>query len=106
MRGEARRIISSDPKPDGFSTAIMDKWETLRVSVYCKDDERIDFVVKRDKALPSIATHDGMEGHFNVTQSAWDAYLQKLKVDGWEMVSVDHRDEGHEKSYQFKRAKD
>jgi len=83
----------------------MDKWEHLRISVYRREDERIDFVAKRDKASPSIATHGGMEGHFNVTQSEWEAYLGKLKDEGWELIHEDHEGDGHEISYQFKRAK-
>jgi hypothetical protein len=100
-----RPIASGDPKPDRFASTLMDTLEYLRISVYEKEGGRLDFVVKRDKTSPSIATHDGMEGHFNVTPSDWDTYLEKLKDEGWELVSVDHRNEGHERSYQFKRVK-
>lgn len=103
--GGMRHTISSDPKPKRFVPALMDTLEYLRISVYEKEGGRIDFVVKRDKTSPSIATHDGMEGHFNVTPSDWDAYLGKLKDEGWEMVSVDQRNAGHERSYKFKRVK-
>lgn len=81
----------------------MDKWIHLRISVSYKEDNRIDFVSRRDKALPSIATHDGMEAYFNVTRAEWEAYLQKLQDDGWELDEVNTRKEGREESYIFRR---
>jgi len=81
------------------------KWEHLRVSVYHKGEDKVDFVAKRDKELPSIATHDSIEGHFNVTLDKWDAYLKKLKEAGWEIVHVDERQKGQEETYHFKRSK-
>ena len=81
------------------------RWEHLRVSIYHKGDDKIDFVAKREKEFPSIATHDSMEGHFNVACDKWDAYLQKLKESGWELVSIDERIKGREETYHFKRSK-
>jgi len=81
------------------------KQELLRVSVRHKEDNKVDFVAKRDTTLPSIATHDTIEVHFNVTHQEWDAFQQRLKNEGWELDKVDRRSEGEE-SYHFKRAMD
>ncbi len=80
--------------------------EYLRVAVYRRAGDKVDFIVKRDNELPSITTHDSMEGHFNVTHGDWEAYLQKLKEDGWAFMSVEKRNEGREESYHFKRRKE
>jgi hypothetical protein len=83
----------------------MEEWEYLRVSVYYKEDDRIDFISKRGKTLSSIATHDGMETYFNVEQSVWESYLQKLKVDGWQLADLNKREDGRHEAYAFRRPK-
>ena len=81
------------------------KWETLHVSVRHNEEDKVDFVAKRDSTLDSIATHDTIEVHFNVTHKEWDAFQQRLKEEGWELEKVDRRNEAEE-SYHFKREKD
>ncbi len=83
----------------------MDKWEFLRITVYHKADGHIDFVARRGIAMPSIATHDGMEGHFNVEKEKWNAYLQGLINEGWGLEKVDKHDDANETHY-FKRQRD
>lgn len=83
----------------------MNKWEYLRVSVYHKADGNIDFVAKKDKTVSSIATHDGMVAYFNVTPGEWEAYLQKLRNEGWKQETAQKQDNGQSESYAFKRSK-
>jgi hypothetical protein len=82
------------------------KWEYLRVSVYHKDNDKLDFVAKKEKSSPSIATHDGMEGHFNVEQNDWQDFLQKLNEEGWELINVYKHKDGWQETFNFKRSKD
>ena len=82
------------------------KWEYLRVSVHHKEEGKVDFVAKRDNELPSIATHDTLEAHFNVQQKDWDTFLQRLKTEGWELEKIDHREKEQSAAYHFKRAKE
>lgn len=84
----------------------MDDWEYLRVAVHHREDGNIDFVAKLERALPSIATHDSMEGHFNVEPAAWDKYMQKLKNSRWELEKVEDRNKDGNETYHFKRAKE
>ena len=84
----------------------MTSWEYLRISVYHKEDGNLDFVAKKDKTMPSsIATHDGMEAHFNVSQSEWEAYLQKLQAQGWQLDKVEKRGDGQSESFYFKKSR-
>ena len=81
------------------------KWEFLHVSVRHNEQDKVDFVAKRDSTLDSIATHDTIEVHFNVTHKEWDAFQRRLLEEGWELEKVETRSEGDE-SYHFRRAKD
>jgi hypothetical protein len=81
------------------------KWEVLRVTVRHNEQDKVDFVAKRDSTLDSIATHDTIEVHFNVTHKEWDAFQQRLKEEDWELEKVERRSEAEE-SYHFRRAKE
>jgi hypothetical protein len=82
------------------------KWDHLHVLVHRKEDDKVDFVAKRETILPSIATHDTIEVHFNVTHKEWDSFLQRLKAEGWELEKVDSRDGENSETYYFRRAKE
>ena len=81
------------------------KWEVLRVSVRQNEQDKVEFVAKRDSTLNSIATHDTIEVHFNVAHTEWDAFQRRLIAEGWELEKVNRKNE-HEQSYCFRRAKD
>jgi hypothetical protein len=82
------------------------KWEYLRVSVYHKENDKLDFVAKKEKSSPSIATHDGIEGHFNVERKNWQDFLKKLGEKGWELESVSEDKDGQQETFNFKRSKE
>lgn len=84
----------------------MNKLEYLRIALHHREDGNIDFVAKIENALPSIATHDSMEGHFNVAPEKWDAYLQKLTNSRWELERVDAPDKDGNQLYHFRRARE
>lgn len=81
-------------------------WEYLRVTLHHRADGNVDFVAKLEKGLSSIATHDSMEGHFNVDSSAWDNYVQKLTNSRWELEKVDSRNKDGNETYYFRRARE
>ncbi len=83
----------------------MDEWEYFRIAVSYRDDGRVDFVAKKDKDPASLATHGGMKAQFNIAPKEWEAYLQNLRDEGWELVSVDKGDNGRTEAYLLKRRK-
>ena len=83
----------------------MKTWELLRVVVHHREDGNLDYVAKIEKSLPSIATHDSMEGHFNVGPEKWNAYLQKLANSKWELEKIEKPDKDGNETYYFKREK-
>jgi hypothetical protein len=83
----------------------MNQWEYLRVALHHRENGKIDYVARRERALPSIATHEEMRGHFNVEPNEWDAYLQKLQSERWDLEQVDKQADGQNETYYFKRAK-
>lgn len=83
----------------------MNDWEYMRVAVHHRDDGNIDYVARRESTAPSIATHQEMRGHFNISPEEWDAYLQKLKRERWMLEHVDRQDQGENETYSFKRIK-
>jgi hypothetical protein len=46
-----------------------------------------------------------MKAHFNVMPEEWQAFLQRLRDDGWELIKVDKGSSGHEETYNFRRLK-
>ncbi len=83
----------------------MDEWEYLRISVYYKEDDTIDFISKKGKTLSNLSTHEGMITRFNVEAGVLDAYLLKLKNEGWEMADFTKREDGRHEAYSYKRLK-
>ncbi len=84
----------------------MEEWEYFRIAVSYRENGRIDFVAKKDKDGSSIATHGGMKAHFNVMPSEWEAFLQKLRDEGWELVNVDRNELGRSETYNLRRPKE
>jgi hypothetical protein len=83
----------------------MGEWEYFHIAVSYRENGRVDFVAKKDKDPSSIATHGGMKAQFNIAPGEWEAYLQKLRDEGWELVSVDKSEQGHNVTYTLRRAK-
>jgi hypothetical protein len=83
----------------------MKHWEHLRVIVHHREDGNLDYVAKIDNDLPSIATHDSMEGHFNAAPEKWNTYLQKLADSRWQLEKIDQPDKDGNETYHFKREK-
>ena len=84
----------------------MDEWEYFRIAVSYRETGRIDFVAKKDKDGSSIATHGGMKAHFNVMPGEWETFLQKLREEGWELVTVDQNEPGRSETYTLRRPKE
>jgi len=84
----------------------MDEWEYLRIAVSYRESGRMDFVAKKDKDGSSIATHGGMKAHFNIMPSEWEAFLKKLREEGWELVNVDKNESERSETYNLRRPKD
>lgn len=84
----------------------MADWEYLRVTLHYREDGNVDFVAKLEKGLSAIATHDSMEGHFNVAPGAWDKYVQKLTNSRWELEKMDPRNQDGNETYHFRRARE
>jgi len=84
----------------------MEEWEYFRIAVSYRESGRIDFVAKKDKDGSSIATHGGMKAHFNVMPSEWEAFLQKLREEGWELVNVDKNESGRSETHNLRRLKE
>jgi hypothetical protein len=84
----------------------MNNWEYLRVAVHHRGDGNLDYVAKIEKSLPSMATHDSMEGHFNVEPEKWQIYLQKLANSRWELEKVDAPDRDGNEIYYFRRERE
>jgi hypothetical protein len=83
----------------------MDEWEYFRIAVSYRENGRMDFVGKKDKDGSSIATHGGMKAHFNIEPQEWEAYLQKLREEGWNLVNVDKNEPGRNETYTLRRPK-
>jgi len=83
----------------------MNEWEYFRIAVSYRESGRIDFVAKKDKVGSSIATHDGMRAHFNVTREEWEAFQQKLRDEGWELENMERKENGRDETHTFKRHK-
>jgi hypothetical protein len=83
----------------------MDEWEYFRIAVSYRENNNLDFVGKKDKDPSSIATHGGMKARFNVTPAEWQAYLQSLRDEGWELLNVDKSSSGSGETYTLKRPK-
>ena len=83
----------------------MAEHEYLRIAVSYRESGRIDFVARKDKDGSSIATHGGMKAQFNVEPSAWDAYQQKLREEGWKLEHVDRSKDERSETYNFRRLK-
>lgn len=83
----------------------MDQWEYFRIAVSYRENGNVDFVAKKDKDPSSIATHGGMKAQFNITSLEWNAYLQKLRDEGWELVNIDKGTSGNSETYTLKRPK-
>ncbi len=84
----------------------MDEWEYFRIAVSYRESGRMDFVAKKDKDGSSIATHGGMKAHFNIMPSEWEAFLKKLREEGWELVNVDKNELERSETYNLRRPKD
>lgn len=84
----------------------MEEWEYFRIAVSYRESGRIDFVAKKDKDGSSIATHGGMKAHFNVMPEDWEAFLQNLREEGWQLVNVDKNESGRSETYNLRRPKE
>ncbi len=70
----------------------MQKWEYLRVTVIYTDNDKIDSVSANNREFLRLIDHD-----------EWDAYLNKLGIEGWELLSVNMWNDGWDEAYYFKR---
>ena len=83
----------------------MAEWEQFRIAVSYRENGNVDFVAKKDRDAPSLATHGGMKAQFNITPVEWEAYLKKMKDEGWELQNVEKSTSGSGETYILKRAK-
>ena len=83
----------------------MAEWEQFRIAVSYRENGNVNFVAKKDRDASSLATHGGMKAQFNITPVEWEAYLQKMKDEGWELQNVEKRTSGSDETYILKRAK-
>jgi hypothetical protein len=70
----------------------MIKWEYLRITVIYDTNDIINSVNANDRELLHKVEHH-----------EWDAYLNKLGDEGWELVSVNMWNDGYDEAYYFKR---